>query len=99
MCENRVSIRSFKIRIFTLVSSSPALRRTADAYFKEISPFLLHLGMFVPTIMGQGTPEQQAEWLPRALDMQIIGTYAQVGTQYNERKRSTKLVSYQLVPV
>lgn len=43
-----------------------------------MSPFLLHLGMFVPTILGQCTVEQQAHWLPRALDMQIIGTYAQV---------------------
>uniref|UniRef100_A0A2A4J068 Acyl-coenzyme A oxidase n=1 Tax=Heliothis virescens TaxID=7102 RepID=A0A2A4J068_HELVI len=57
--------------------NSPMLRRTSDAFFKEVSPFLLHLGMFVPTIMGQCTPEQQAYWLPRALDMQIIGTYAQ----------------------
>ncbi|KAJ8735314.1 hypothetical protein PYW07_006934 [Mythimna separata] len=57
--------------------SSPVIRRTADAFFKEVSPFLLHLGMFVPTIMGQCTPEQQSHWLPRALDMQIIGTYAQ----------------------
>ncbi|XP_037968379.2 probable peroxisomal acyl-coenzyme A oxidase 1 [Plutella xylostella] len=56
---------------------SPVLRRTSDAFFKEISPFLLHLGMFVPTIMGQATPEQQAQWLPRALNMEILGTYAQ----------------------
>ncbi|KAJ2940648.1 hypothetical protein O0L34_g14755 [Tuta absoluta] len=56
---------------------SPVLRRTSDAFFKDISPFLLHLGMFVPSIMGQCTPEQQAHWLPRALSMQIIGTYAQ----------------------
>ncbi|XP_028031565.1 probable peroxisomal acyl-coenzyme A oxidase 1 isoform X3 [Bombyx mandarina] len=60
-----------------LGSNSSVLRRTADAFFKDISPFLLHLGMFVPTIMGQGTPEQQSYWLPRALDFQIIGTYAQ----------------------
>ncbi|XP_049873576.1 probable peroxisomal acyl-coenzyme A oxidase 1 isoform X1 [Pectinophora gossypiella] len=33
--------------------------------------------MFVPSIMGQCTPEQQAYWLPKALDLQIIGTYAQ----------------------
>ncbi|XP_053611166.1 probable peroxisomal acyl-coenzyme A oxidase 1 isoform X1 [Plodia interpunctella] len=33
--------------------------------------------MFVPTIMGQGTPEQQAEWLPKATAMKVIGTYAQ----------------------
>ena len=24
----------------------------------------LHIGMFIPTILGQGTPEQQAKWLP-----------------------------------
>lgn len=58
--------------------NSPALRRTADAFFKEMSPFLLHMGMFVPTIMGQCTPEQQMHWLPKALNLQIIGTYAQV---------------------
>ncbi|KAL0901881.1 hypothetical protein ABMA27_007036 [Loxostege sticticalis] len=40
-------------------------------------PLLLHMGMFVPTIIGQGSPEQQAEWLPKALSMQIMGTYAQ----------------------
>ncbi|KPJ00249.1 putative peroxisomal acyl-coenzyme A oxidase 1 [Papilio xuthus] len=56
---------------------SPGLRRTADAFFKDVSPFMLHLGMFVPTIIGQCTPEQQAHWLPKALEMQIIGAYAQ----------------------
>lgn len=64
------------------VARSPILRRTADAYFKEVTPFLLHFGMFVPTIMGQGTQEQQAQWLPRALDVQILGTYAQVNKIY-----------------
>ncbi|CAH2989665.1 unnamed protein product [Chilo suppressalis] len=56
---------------------SPVLRRIADAFFREVSPFLLHLGMFVPTIIGQCTVEQKAYWLPRALRMEIIGTYAQ----------------------
>ncbi|KPJ09431.1 putative peroxisomal acyl-coenzyme A oxidase 1 [Papilio machaon] len=56
---------------------TPVLRRTADAFFKDVSPFMLHLGMFVPTIIGQCTPEQQAHWLPKALEMQIIGAYAQ----------------------
>ncbi|XP_047531391.1 probable peroxisomal acyl-coenzyme A oxidase 1 [Vanessa atalanta] len=56
---------------------TPVIRRTGDAFFKDISPFMLHLGMFVPTIMGQCTAEQQGIWLPKALDMQIIGAYAQ----------------------
>lgn len=34
--------------------------------------------MFIPTIMGQGTIEQQGEWVGRAFSNQIIGTYAQV---------------------
>lgn len=33
--------------------------------------------MFVTTIMGQGTPEQQKKWLDRAANCNIIGTYAQ----------------------
>ena len=27
--------------------------------------------------MSQATPEQQAEWLPKALGLKLIGTYAQ----------------------
>lgn len=34
--------------------------------------------MFVPTILGQGTLEQQAYWIGRAWNKEIIGTYAQV---------------------
>lgn len=33
--------------------------------------------MFIPTLLGQGTPEQQAEWVGRAWNGEIIGTYAQ----------------------
>ncbi|CAH0690974.1 unnamed protein product [Chilo suppressalis] len=55
----------------------PPPNQITKAVIKDISPFLLHNGMFVPTIAGQGTPEQQAEWLPKAESMQIIGTYAQ----------------------
>ncbi|EFN54271.1 hypothetical protein CHLNCDRAFT_36152 [Chlorella variabilis] len=37
----------------------------------------LHIGMFIPTLLSQGTPEQQAKWLPMSNRLQIIGTYAQ----------------------
>ncbi|MED6149002.1 acyl-coenzyme A oxidase [Stylosanthes scabra] len=33
--------------------------------------------MFVPTIKGAGTDEQQQKWLPLAYKMQMIGCYAQ----------------------
>ncbi|XP_061392969.1 probable peroxisomal acyl-coenzyme A oxidase 1 [Musca vetustissima] len=47
------------------------------ALLKEGNPMALHFVMFVPTIMGQGTMDQQVEWLPKAWDCSIIGTYAQ----------------------
>ncbi|GBP29032.1 Probable peroxisomal acyl-coenzyme A oxidase 1 [Eumeta japonica] len=53
------------------------LARVAQAVIKDVSPFLLHFGMFVPTIVGQGDAEQLSYWLPRALDMNIIGAYVQ----------------------
>ena len=30
----------------------------------------LHIGMFIPTLLGQGTPEQQAKWLPMSNRLQ-----------------------------
>ncbi|XP_016976162.1 probable peroxisomal acyl-coenzyme A oxidase 1 [Drosophila rhopaloa] len=47
------------------------------AILKEGNPLALHYVMFVPTIMGQGTMDQQVEWLSKAWDCEIIGTYAQ----------------------
>lgn len=44
---------------------------------KEGSPIGLHFGMFLPALRNLGTPEQQAEWVPKAIDCKIIGTYAQ----------------------
>ncbi|XP_053690484.1 probable peroxisomal acyl-coenzyme A oxidase 1 [Sabethes cyaneus] len=44
---------------------------------KEGSPLRLHFVMFIPAIIGQGTAEQQQKWLGRALNCEIIGTYAQ----------------------
>lgn len=35
------------------------------------------LQMFIPALMSQGSPEQQAKWLPMAQKLEIIGTYAQ----------------------
>ena len=33
--------------------------------------------MFIPSLLSQATAEQQAEWLPKAFNLQVIGTYAQ----------------------
>ncbi|XP_026759159.1 probable peroxisomal acyl-coenzyme A oxidase 1 [Galleria mellonella] len=47
------------------------------ATIKDISPFYLHETMFLATIWGLMNDEQKAEWLSKALDMKVIGTYAQ----------------------
>ncbi|VVC32713.1 Acyl-coenzyme A oxidase, N-terminal,Acyl-CoA oxidase/dehydrogenase, central domain,Acyl-CoA [Cinara cedri] len=47
------------------------------AIMKQNIPLDVHVTMFLPTLIGQGTPEQQSEWVPRALSNEILGTYAQ----------------------
>ncbi|KAG6460357.1 hypothetical protein O3G_MSEX011937 [Manduca sexta] len=48
-----------------------------SAILQDGSPLTLHYVMFIPTLMGQGTVEQQAYWVGRAFNLDIIGTYAQ----------------------
>jgi len=45
---------------------------------RDGQPLGLHVLMFVPTLMGQASAEQQKRWLQRAVNLNIIGTYAQV---------------------
>ncbi|XP_076061823.1 acyl-CoA oxidase 1 [Oratosquilla oratoria] len=47
------------------------------ALTKDGNPLALHFVMFLPAIMGHGTPEQQALWMGRGWMGEIIGTYAQ----------------------
>lgn len=48
------------------------------AVMKEGNPLGLHYVMFIPALMGQANMDQQAEWLVKAYNLNIIGTYAQV---------------------
>lgn len=48
-----------------------------SAIMKDGNPLTLHYVMFIPTVMGQGTYEQQAEWIQKAWNCDIVGTYAQ----------------------
>lgn len=50
-----------------ILSRSLALPSAAD----------LHFGMFLPTILGQGTEAQKEKYLMPAIKLQIFGTYAQ----------------------
>lgn len=53
-----------------------------SAVIRDGNPFTLHYVMFVPTLMGQATLKQQAYWIGRAWNCEIIGTYAQVSVYY-----------------
>ncbi|XP_058828522.1 probable peroxisomal acyl-coenzyme A oxidase 1, partial [Topomyia yanbarensis] len=44
---------------------------------KEGNPFRLQFDMFIPAIVGHANAEQQAKWLDRALNWEILGSYAQ----------------------
>lgn len=44
---------------------------------REGCPLSVHYDMFIPALKNLGTSEQQAEWLPRAINCSIIGAYAQ----------------------
>ncbi|XP_028165831.1 probable peroxisomal acyl-coenzyme A oxidase 1 isoform X2 [Ostrinia furnacalis] len=48
-----------------------------SAILRDGSPLTLHYVMFIPTLMGQATVEQQAYWIGRAFNLDIVGTYAQ----------------------
>uniref|UniRef100_A0AAQ6IE07 Acyl-coenzyme A oxidase n=1 Tax=Anabas testudineus TaxID=64144 RepID=A0AAQ6IE07_ANATE len=45
--------------------------------YKKPEPLDLHLGMFLPTLLNQATPEQMDKFFMPAWNLEIIGTYAQ----------------------
>ena len=44
----------------------------------------LHGAMFIPVLERLGTEEQQTKWLPLALSLRVIGTYAQTELGHGE---------------
>ena len=50
-------------------------QRAAAAH--EVLPLGLHMIMFIPTIQRQGTNEQVANFAKKAMNYEILGTYAQ----------------------
>ncbi|KAF1993754.1 acyl-CoA oxidase [Amniculicola lignicola CBS 123094] len=51
--------------------------KMAEYLVDEMSPFHLHMSMFVTTVREQGSEEQKAYWMPQILNYDIIGCYAQ----------------------
>jgi acyl-CoA oxidase len=53
-------------------------RAMAEYLVDDVSPYFLHMSMFVTTIREQASEEQRAYWMPRIERYEIIGAYAQV---------------------
>ena len=43
----------------------------------DVSPYMVHVDMFITTIEEQGNDEQRNYWLPRVNAWEVIGCYAQ----------------------
>ena len=43
----------------------------------DVFPLGLHEGMFLVTLENQLSDEQKKKWLPKVLNYEILGTYAQ----------------------
>jgi len=54
-----------------------AIARIVREFIDEPGGLDLHLGMFIPTIQGQGTEQQKKYWIPKCVNLEIVGTYAQ----------------------
>lgn len=64
----------------TLYTSSPPVPCAAwprCVHPDRPEPLDLHLGMFLPTLLNQATPEQMDRFFMPAWNLEIIGTYAQ----------------------
>ncbi|GAB6030944.1 hypothetical protein CHUAL_007769 [Chamberlinius hualienensis] len=45
--------------------------------FPQGTPIGIHFAMFLPGLLGHANDEQQSKWLGQAMDLKIIGCYAQ----------------------
>lgn len=50
-------------------------------------PLDLHLGMFLPTLLNQATPEQMDRFFMPAWNLKVIGTYAQTEMGHGKTKK------------
>ncbi|XP_013188653.1 probable peroxisomal acyl-coenzyme A oxidase 1 [Amyelois transitella] len=66
--EGKSSIEDYRDVISSLLQTST---------LRDGSALVLHYIMFMPAIMSQATEEQQMDWMPRAWNCSIIGSYAQ----------------------
>ncbi|KAJ5687136.1 hypothetical protein N7536_009755 [Penicillium majusculum] len=86
------------------VARAKLLRRMRDAHkwsyleyqmaeylVDDVSPYFLHMEMFITTIREQASEEQQAYWLPLIESWKIIGAYAQTELGHGSNVRGLEL--------
>ncbi|KAF9888477.1 hypothetical protein FE257_008584 [Aspergillus nanangensis] len=65
--------------------------RIAEYLVDDVSPYFLHLEMFATTVREQGSPEQQAYWLPKIENWEIVGAYGQTELGHGSNVRGLEL--------
>ncbi|KAL4783289.1 hypothetical protein BJX76DRAFT_368525 [Aspergillus varians] len=70
---------------------TPEEHEMAEYLVDDVSPFFLHMGMFVTTVREQASDEQRAYWLPKIEAWKIIGAYAQTELGHGSNVRRLEL--------
>jgi len=82
-------------RPFTLEGYRPSLGEVSwmSEAATNTGSMMPHFGLFVPTILGQGSEEQIGAWLPRALTFQLVGSYAQTELGHGSNVRGLQTIA------
>ncbi|CAI7624126.1 unnamed protein product [Penicillium manginii] len=65
--------------------------KMAEYLVDDVSPYFLHLEMFITTIREQASEAQRAEWMPLIESWKIVGAYAQTELGHGSNVRGLEL--------
>jgi acyl-CoA oxidase len=65
--------------------------KMAEYLVDDVSPYFLHMEMFITTIREQASEQQRAYWLPLIESWKIIGAYAQTELGHGSNVRGLEL--------
>ncbi|OQD89950.1 hypothetical protein PENANT_c002G11048 [Penicillium antarcticum] len=65
--------------------------KMAEYLVDDVSPYFLHMEMFITTIREQASEEQRAYWVPLIESWKIIGAYAQTELGHGSNVRGLEL--------